>query len=194
MISKAVIEKIDRTIKEIWIHNICTDYSNEYILKEASLKCCFYYHLRRKLAILLKEHNLRIYSEYYFPELKYSADIAIVEIDPAKEEKRLKNKVTEIVAIIEFKFDGGNSENTVSWIKSDVSKIKSYVQSGILCQYYFAVIYETECSRLNWFSKQSVNHWASGYVTELDAGYIDNEMWFEVHPYNGLNPDLSEEV
>lgn len=180
------MKEIDHTIKEIWLNNIAKDYSNHFLLKEDSLKCCFYYHLRRKLATLLKENTLRIYPEYFFPELRYKADIAIVEIDPYCEEKHLKDRVKKVVAIIELKYDGGNSERAESWIKSDVQKIKNYIHSGIpgkQCKCYFAVIYETECEYINWLDKRSTNHWASDYVTELDAGYLDQKMTFEVHSY-----------
>ena len=183
MISKSVIKEIDRTIQEIWLNNIAKDYSNHFLLKEDSLKCCFYYHLRRKLATILKENNLRIYPEYYFSELRYKADIAIVEIDPSCGADHLKNWVTKVAAVIELKYDGGNSERAVSWIKSDIQKMKSYIQSGVQCQYYFAVIYETECEYLSWLDKRSTNHWAANYVTELDAGYLDGKMTFEVHSY-----------
>lgn len=183
MISKSVIKEIDRTIQEVWLNNIAKDYSNYYLLKEDSLKCSFYYHLRRKLATILKENNLRIYPEYYFSELRYKADIAIVEIDPFCEANHLKDCVTKVIAVIELKYDGGNSERAVSWIKSDIQKMKNYIQSGIQCQYYFAVIYETECEYLNWLDKRSTNHWAANNVTELDAGYLDGKMIFEVHSY-----------
>jgi len=36
------------------------------------------------------------------------------------------------------------------------------------------------------------NTWAKGYVTELDAGLLDGEMWFEVHAYNDMNMEYSE--
>ena len=38
--------------------------------------------------------------------------------------------------------------------------------------------------------RRSTNNWASGYVTELDAGYINDEMRFEVNAYNGMNEDI----
>lgn len=33
---------------------------------------------------------------------------------------------------------------------------------------------------------------AAGRVTELDSGYIDGEMLFEVHSYNGMNKSLND--
>ena len=47
MIKKCVQKEIDRVIKETWMKNIQADYHNEYMLKEDSLKCCFYYQDRK---------------------------------------------------------------------------------------------------------------------------------------------------
>lgn len=188
MLSQEVINTIDRVIKEIWITNVSKDYSNWYMLKEDSLKCCIYYHLRNQLDPLLRENNLRIYPEFYFSDLSYRADLAIVQIDPDDEEEYLANSVTDIVAIIEIKYTSSTSNSTTAWVKKDIAKIKNYIQSGKLlnCQFYFAVIYEVECTSLHWMD----NNWASGYVTELDAGYINDEMQFEVNSYNGMNKDI----
>lgn len=194
MVSKQVVKEIDKTIKEIWLNNIRKDWNNDYLLREDSLKCCLYYHLRTKLKKLLKENNLRIYSEYYVEKLKYRADIAIVELDLESEDSKLKNRVKNIVAIFELKYVSGNAVETEETVKQDIRKIKDYIQIGDMkCQYYFTVIYETLCSSLNWFGKNQTNNWANGYVTELDAGYKeDGYMWFEVHSYNGINKEYSE--
>ena len=191
MISKNVLKEIDRAVKEIWLNEVVNDYDDGFLFKEDSLKCCLYYHLRNRLEKLLKDNNLRIYPEFYFSELKYRADIAIVEMDPKSEALYLRDRVKDVVAIFELKYDGGNAEGTAAVIKNDVWKIKDYIQKGkLLCQYYFAVIYETECYALNWLDKR--NTWAKGYVTELDAGLLDGEMWFEVHAYNDMNMEYSE--
>lgn len=118
--------------------------------------------------------------------------MVIAEIHPDTE-KGLADSINkdDIVAIIELKFTCGGDIRTADWIRHDVSKLKNYFQvANIECQYYFAVIYEVECASLNWMDKRSSNHWASGYVTELDAGFIDGKMKFEVHSYNGLNKSL----
>jgi len=191
VISKNVLKEIDRAVKEIWLNEVVNDYDDGFLFKEDSLKCCLYYHLRNRLEKLLKDNNLRIYPEFYFSELKYRADIAIVEMDPKSEALYLRDRVKDVVAIFELKYDGGNAEGTAAVIKNDVWKIKDYIQKGkLLCQYYFAVIYETECYALNWLDKR--NTWAKGYVTELDAGLLDGEMWFEVHAYNDMNMEYSE--
>lgn len=189
MISKKIIEEIDYAIKQIWVNNIQKDYSSYSMLKEDSLKCCLYYHLRRRLSTLLQDNNLRIYPEYYFSQLHYRADIAIVQIVPdSDKEKHLSEMVSDVVAVFELKFINGAAESTESWVKKDIQKFKNYIQSGKLsCQFYFAVIYETECSCLNWLDKRSTNNWAAGHLTELNAGCINEDMIFEVNSYNNLN-------
>ena len=190
MIQKTVLEEIDNVIKETWLNNISKDYAEAYILKEDSLKSCLYYHMRRRLASLLKKHNLRIFTEFDFQELNFRADMVIAKVNPYTEEHlRASISNEDIIAIIELKYTCNGSDQTAKWIKHDISKIKKYLQN-IKCQYYFAVIYEVECSVLNWMDKRSSNNWASGFVTELNAGYIDGEMQFEIHPYNGLNNQL----
>ena len=179
---------LDKIIKDTWTKNISRDYASLHLLKEDSLKNCFYYHLRRKLGRLLKEENLRIYPEYYFDKLGYRADLAIVRVDPDCDETWLKDMVTEVLAVIELKYVGGSSERLVQWAKRDISKMRNYVQAGKLdCQLYFGIIYEEECSSLAGMDKRSTNNWAAGRVTELNAGYINGKMKFEVNSYNGMN-------
>ena len=192
MISQNVLIEIDKAIKEIWLNEIVNDYDEGLLLKEDSLKCSLYHHMRNKLDYILKENSLRIYPEFYFKSLKYRADIAIVEIEENSDKEYLADMVKNVIAIIELKYDYGTDEQTMSAIKNDVWKIKDYIQTGkMLCQYYFGVIYENECVALNWIDKRSSNNWANGYVTELDAGIIDDEMWFEVNSYNGLNEEVN---
>ena len=192
MISQNVLIEIDKAIKEIWLNEIVNDYDEGLLLKEDSLKCSLYHHMRNKLDYILKENSLRIYPEFYFKSLKYRADIAIVEIEENSDKEYLADMVKNVIAIIELKYDYGTDEQTMSVIKNDVWKIKDYIQTGkMLCQYYFGVIYENECVALNWIDKRSSNNWAKGYVTELDAGIIDGEIWFEVNSYNGLNEELN---
>lgn len=191
MIDKSLIEYIDSVIKEIWTTNIQEDYLSDSMLKEDSLKCCFYYHLRTRLSDIMEEYNLRIYPEYYYSPLHYKADLAIVQVNPDSDEDRLKNRVIKVIAIIELKYVYNPTPSTTEWVKKDLSKLKSYIQSGeLLCQYYWGVIYEAECKSLKWLDKRSTNHWANGYVTELDAGYINDEIQFEVNSYNHLNSDM----
>lgn len=182
---KAILTEIDRTIKEIWEIDIKNDYKDYFLLREDSLKCALYYHMRRRLEGLLIENNLRIYPEYYINMggLKYRSDIVIAEI--GEEKRYLKDMVTDIVAIFELKLESGVSQGTTNVIKRDIQKMKEYRQKMKLdCQCYFAVIYEEECEYLNWIDKRTSNRWGKGCLTELNAGYIDGEMKFEVNSYN----------
>ena len=154
---------IDQTIKEVWIKNIPKDFAEGYIINEDCLKMSLCYHLRRKLAGMLKENGLRIYAENSL-------------YDSIREE--------DVVALLELKFTSDAALSTENWMKDDVWKLKEYVQTSRLqCPLYFAVIYEVECSRLNWLDGRSTNHWAADRVTELDAGWIDGKMEFEINTY-----------
>ncbi len=194
MVKKSVIKEIDRVIKEVWKKSIAEDYDNKCLLKEDSLKCSLYFHLRQELEDILNSNNLRIYSEFWISKLKYKADMAIVEIDTDNKYDWLSESVTDVVAIIELKFKASGDRGTAEEIKNDIWKFKDYVQvAGLdVTQFYFGVIYEVPCSYLQWMDGRSVNNWASGRVTELDAGYIDDDMIFEVHSYNGMNKSLND--
>lgn len=166
----------------------------EYLLREDSLKCALYFHLRKKLGKILRENSLRIYPEFYFSELKYKADLATVRIDENKEYHCLGEAVTEVVALFEMKYTGGKDSATINWIKNDLKKFHDYMDIPQLnrCQFYFATIYESERNHLNWLDIKSRTNWAKGKVTELDAAIIDDEMIFGVFSYNGWNEDLND--
>lgn len=190
MIEESVLKLIDMTIKEIWVNDIKKDYDEDYLLKEDSLKNSLYYHLRSKLDSVFKEYDLRIFPEYYFPELKYRADLAIVQMDAESENYYLKERVKDVVAIFELKYVNTSNKDkaTEDWIKDDIRKFKQYIQKGnVDAQFYFAVIYENERTSINWIDKRSSNHWAKGRVTELDASLVSAEMRFEVNSYNEMN-------
>lgn len=188
LVDKSIIRLIDKTIKEIWVNEIKNDYDEDYLLKEDSLKNSLYFHIRSTLEDVLRDNNLRIYPEFYFPELKYRADLAIVQMDTESKNYYLKDRVSEVVVIFELKYvnASNNNEATEQWIMEDIKKFKRYVQEGQLnAQFYFAVIYENERKRMNWMDQRSSKHWAKGKVTELDAAIAGDEMWFEVNSYNG---------
>jgi len=186
MVKQKIREVIDATIKDIWIKNIPKDFDQGYIVNEDCLKMSLCYHLRRKLATVLKENNLRIYTEKFFPELKKKPDIIIVELPEECSEKSLYASIKEenVVALFELKFTSDTTQSTADWMKADIKKLKDYVQkSNLQCPLYFAVIYEVECEWLHWLDGRSTRNWAAGRVTELDAGWIDGEMTYEVHSY-----------
>ena len=60
MIKKSIRKEIDKVIKNIWLHNICTDYGNGLLLREASLQCSLYHHLQNELSPLLQQNQLYI--------------------------------------------------------------------------------------------------------------------------------------
>lgn len=187
MITKNVRRTIDRVIKMIWLKEICEDYGNGSLLREASLQSSLYHHLRSHLEDILKENHLFIYPEFYIPELKYRADMAIVQMDLSAD-GILSQRVSDIAAIIELKYEGGAAQGTLDVIKYDLQKMRHYAkQMGEDCQFYFGVIYETECVSLHWLDRRSTEHWANGCMTELNAGYLDGIMSFEVNSYNHMN-------
>lgn len=80
MISKEISIKIDKVIKEILMKNMPKDFSEGYIINEECLKMILCYHLRRKLSAILKENDLRIYTEKCFPGIKKKPDIIIAQL------------------------------------------------------------------------------------------------------------------
>ena len=187
MVDESKVRLIDKTIKEIWVNEIKKDYDEDYLLKEDSLKNSLYFHIRSKLEDVLIDNNLRIYPEFYFPELKYRADLVIVQMDTESENYYLRDRVKEVVAIFELKYvnASNNDEATEQWVMEDIKKFKRYIQEGQLnAQFYFAVIYENERKRMNWMDQRSSKYWAKGRVTELDAAIVGEKMQFEVHSYN----------
>ena len=91
--------------------------------------------------------------------------------------------VTDVVAIFELKFDYSPSENTRNVIRSDVEKLKRYLDSGIKGKYYFSCIYENSKELADWFNESDVESWGKGIVTELSAALEDGFMEFEVKDY-----------
>jgi len=186
MISKKTKREIDQIIKRVWLKEICEDYGKGRLLREASLQSGLYHHLRSHLEAVLDDNSLFIYPEFYVPELKYRADLAIVQMDLSAK-GRLSKRVSDIAAIIELKFEGGTAQGTLDVIKADLRKLRQYArQIGESCQLYFGIIYETECPWLRWFDRRSTGYWADGCVTELNAGYLNNVMTFEINSYNHM--------
>ena len=184
MLTKKAQNAIDQAIKTVWLREVCRDYGKGRLLREASLQSCLYHHLRSHLDSVLSDNSLYIYPEFYVPELKYRADLAIVQMDLSKG-GALSQRVSDIAAVIELKFEGGAAQGTLDAIKADLQKIKRYAkQIDGSCQFYFGVIYEAECTWLQWYDRRRTDHWADGRVTELNAGYLDGVMTFEVNSYN----------
>ena len=196
MIKKSVKEKIDRTIKEVWLKNISNDYFNYHILKEDTLKNSFYYHIRRKLGTkFLEENNIRIFTEFNDSELKKGrkADIAIVEIG-SDTSGYIGNNIKSIIAIIELKLGGYYHPDEVFY--DDINKVKEYINYWkIDCLFYLGFIAEKEYDCPKWLNKNATNNWADKKVTVLSANYDSNNdnipFTFYVQSCNQYNKDLS---
>lgn len=193
MVKKQIRKEIDRTIKQIWLTEISKDYGDGLLLKERALQCSFYHYLRNDLEPVLEENHLCIYPEFHlrgFGERGYQADLAICEMDFNRDTYWLKEKVKDVITIIELKYGGSEA-----WMSSDLSKIKEYAKKlSYDCQYYFASIDErgsdqnrNSWTQLNWLDGRSTGAWADGCFTELNAGWLDGEMVFEVMSYNHMN-------
>ena len=191
-VPKSIRKDIDRIIKETWKKNMHKDYYDCNMLKEDSMKCCFYYHLRRKLSTTLKKYNLRIFTEYYVSELRYRADIAIVQLDDDCSYGFLGDHVQDIIAIFVLLFHNTATHDVEAAIRADITKIKNYIKTmDNGCQYYFTVIYEVECDKLFWMDGRSTTNWAVDRVTELVAGRMDGTTYFNVYSYNNMNKGLN---
>lgn len=168
------------------MNEILRDYMEDFLLKEDSLKASLYYHLRSRMETFFREYSLRIFPEYYFPELKYRADLAIVRMDADAEPYYLKDKVRDVIAVFELKYVNaeGNVQAVEQWIRKDITKFRRYIQKGkIDAQFYFAVIYEGERHPRQWVDKRRSTNWAKGRLTELNASLDGTDMCFEVYYY-----------
>lgn len=186
-------EVIDRVIKEVWVSNISKDYKSYFLLKEDTLKNALYYHLRTRLQHFLEEHNLRIYTEYFYKG--FVADLAIVKLndDPGNNEY-LKDDVESVLSIIEVKYKSGGSEKPFT---DDIRKIKSYIDFSPreTTQYYLAFVHEIEYENIegdSWLTKAQ-QKWANDRLTELSGHYIDEEMQWKVLSHNGMNENYKWE-
>ncbi len=99
--------------------------------------------MRKKLDKLMRENNIRIFTEYVFSEPRYRADIVIAEINPKRADYGLDDAVISFVALFELKFTRGADPATIDWVKHDFWKFKDYLNIAGLsdCQFYFATVY-----------------------------------------------------
>ncbi len=177
--------KIDKVLKDFWTNYLPKEYNNDNLLKEDSLKCLMYYHLRTYLSdTWLNKHRIRIFPEFNLPHRK-RADIAIVQLIPAQQRigKHLSNCVAKVIAIIELKY---KIADVVDAFYSDVKKLHEYSKIYTDCQLYAGFIHEeryndTNCS---WFDGRKTSRWAKGRVTEM-LGYwnkTDDYFTTKVNP------------
>lgn len=178
--------KIDKALKKVWEENVVNDYNKDYLLKEDTLKNSIYYHLRSELGDgFLDRHRLRIFTEFYMGTNKNGkkqiADIAIVRLKYKRELDEsyyLKNRIDEILTIIELKYKGNNEKA----FREDISKTKEYTKIDKCknTQFYLGFIYEAfyEESNGGWLYKNQRECWGKDKVTELTAHYSQEKGRF----------------
>jgi hypothetical protein len=178
-VSSRYFEIIDSALKKIWRDDIISDYDNDFLFKEDTLKNSLYYHLRNELGDGFLKHNLlRVYTEYDLGVddngMRQIADIAIVKMLPLSEMEdgySLWDRVDEVVTIIELKYKRFEGEA----FYDDVYKMKSYIKSGKLdsCQFYLGFVCEDEYinSEASWLHNSQSRNWAKDRLTELTAHY-----------------------
>ncbi len=124
-----------KKIKDIWNNEIIAkeyedlNYKASYLLREDTLKCSLYYHLRNWIE-KEKAVNIRVFAEY--PEFnrgrerRYRPDLVIVKLRP--EDKRtgdIVSDIDEFLAIIEIKYQGHNMNSSASY-RDDCNKLVKY--------------------------------------------------------------------
>ena len=180
---------LDRAIKETWKPYIEKDYKTDYILNEDTLKNAFYYQLRLKLEEHKVLRGLRIYTEctgFGFNQI-YQKKHLRPDMVVANGE--------QIVAVVEFKYKNMCCYGLEGEILRDFEKMRIYQRKNRCldehCQFYVAAITPGEFSRPAWLDKRQTNHWAKGWVTELNAHMPNGKMQFDIISYNGMNLELN---
>jgi len=182
--------KIDKVLKDFWQNYLPKEYNNDNLLKEDSLKCLMYYHLRTYLSDnWLNRHRIRIFPEFVLAQGK-RADIAIVQLIPTSQrvDKHLSDCVEKVMGIVELKF---KSADVIDAFYADVKKLHDYSKMYPDCQLYAGFVHEeryndTNCS---WFDGRQTSKWAKGRVSEL-LGYWDkttDSFTTKVLAYNQLS-------
>lgn len=170
-VNEEIIYKIDKTIKSIWKKEISKDYAKGWLLKEDTLKNALYFHLRKRLGKLFDENNIRIYTEFTDKEFKGTRcrpDMVIAKIDLNAKENYLGDCITDILAVIEFKYKSGYTASND--VYDDYLKLRRYANKfKINGKLYMATIWEYEDKETCWESEK--NKWARGKLTELNASY-----------------------
>lgn len=173
MITKSEIEYIKNNIIEIWNKNIAKDYNDVYLLREDTLKCSFYHHLRVELGTFFKQHNLAILTEFQGRKYicsNYRPDIVIVKMKDNCNEPYFIDRIDKLLFVIELKYKDGSYSSTDA-IECDCKKVKNYVELlNDECQLVLAVIQECYWENQFWFDEEDKSL-LEGRVTELIASY-----------------------
>lgn len=177
-----ILQKLDKTIQQIWKEDIPTDYNSGCLLLEDSLKCAFYHHLRNRLGDgWFKNHRLRIYPEYRL-SIGKKADLAIVLVKSAMERlgKHLSECVESELAIIEFKYKNARVDQPFF---DDKKKLYEYFKAYPDTKLYAAFIRESE-NDSSWFDRRQTENWGKGRLTELLGFWDENhKLKMEVHEF-----------
>lgn len=182
MTNSDLLAKLDDTIKQIWTEDIPTDYQNDFLLLEDSLKCTFYHHLRNRLGDgWFKNHRLRIYPAYRL-SIGKKANLAIVLVKPAMERlgKHLSKSVDSELAIIEFKYKNAGVDQPFF---DDKKKLYEYFKAYPDTKLYAAFIRES-INDSSWFDRRQTENWGKGRLTELLGFWDENcKLKMEVNEF-----------
>lgn len=173
-IPRKALKEIHNTIKYVWEYDIPADYDHKILLKEDTLKCSLYYHIRRRLEALLKKYNIMIFTEFNthnFRKTGFRADLIIAQMDFDSDDTFWGDCVKSYVAVFELKFKGDYSSASDD-IAKDYEKTRRYIEKlnlGEDCHYYIATIWECYPDSKWWLDKDTT--WAKNRLTELNADH-----------------------
>lgn len=178
-----IMQIIDEAIQSIWKTEIKHDYDENWIMNEDGLKTALYFHLRKRLAPVFAEHNLRIFTEFKdaeFSESGFRPDMVIAGIDMNSDAECWRGAVTDCLAVLELKFKSRFLDKEA--IYADYEKLRAYTERlDLSCRLYMATIWECEDDPTTWIRKNAA--WAKGKVTELNASLTwgERKSQFYVH-------------
>ncbi|MEK1828968.1 hypothetical protein AAAC51_07415 [Priestia megaterium] len=176
LVTAPVSQFVHSVIQKVWLEDIKQDFDEKRLLRERSLQCSFYYHLRRRLGEdFIEENNIQLYPE--FPIGNEKADLAVVVVDPNSTAINLEDRVTEVLSIIEMKHK--NAKARERCFDEDIDKIMSYIkyiQSDAM--YYIAFIRE------KYFDPNEVINWITN-----EQALESNGQLTEMHSYGNLHTD-----
>ena len=178
-----ILQIIDEAIQSIWKTEIKHDYDENWIMNEDGLKTALYFHLRKRLAPVFAEHNLRIFTEFKdaeFSESGFRPDMVIARIDMNSDAEYWRGAVTDCLAVLELKFKSRFLDKEA--IYADYEKLRAYTERlDLSCRLYMATIWECEDDPTTWIRKNAA--WAKGKVTELNGSLTwgERKSQFYVH-------------
>lgn len=172
-------------IKSIWAETE-TDYRNNFILNEDTLKNAFYFHLRTALAQSEEYADFRIFTEctnFGFSDNNKRPDMIIAHVDTSESNGKEIN-IQDIVAVIEFKYKSEQCTNVCEEVMRDFDKMRKYHRENRKLSpdshFYIAAITLGDFTEDTWFyDKRTLENWAKGHLTELVAYEPSGELEFK---------------